>query len=107
MCRVLGQPRATQRRQRHVPDDEPRLIKDMVALAPQYGRYGYSRRDGKACERFLTENDTLILKPGVQTLTVRYLRSDEAHKSRKSRSVTFSTVKPKAEELYDWLATLK
>jgi putative transposase len=26
-----------------VPDDEPRLIKDMVALATQYGRYGYRR----------------------------------------------------------------
>ncbi len=43
VCQVLGQPRSTQRRQRHVPDDEPRLIKDMVALATQFGRYGYRR----------------------------------------------------------------
>jgi putative transposase len=43
VCRVLGQPRSTQRRQRHVPDDEPRLIREMVALATQYGRYGYRR----------------------------------------------------------------
>jgi putative transposase len=42
-CQVLGQSRSTQRRQRHVPDDEPRLIKEMVALATQYGRYGYRR----------------------------------------------------------------
>lgn len=26
-----------------MPDDEPRLINDMVALATQYGRYGYRR----------------------------------------------------------------
>jgi putative transposase len=43
VCRVLGQPRSSQRRQRHVPDDEPRLIREMVALATQYGRYGYRR----------------------------------------------------------------
>jgi putative transposase len=43
VCRVLEQPRSTQRRQRHVPDDEPRLIREMVALATQYGRYGYRR----------------------------------------------------------------
>ena len=42
-CRVLGQIRSTQRRQTHVPDEEPRLIREMVALATQYGRYGYRR----------------------------------------------------------------
>jgi putative transposase len=40
-CRVLGQPRSTQRRVRLVPDDEPRLVKRMIELATQYGRYGY------------------------------------------------------------------
>jgi putative transposase len=40
-CRVLGQPRSTQRRTPHVPDDEPRLVNQMVELATQYGRYGY------------------------------------------------------------------
>ena len=42
-CRVLGQPRATQRRERQVPSDEPRLVKRMVELASEYGRYGYRR----------------------------------------------------------------
>jgi len=42
-CRVLGQPRSSQRREPHVSDDEPRLIKDMVRLASEYGRYGYRR----------------------------------------------------------------
>jgi hypothetical protein len=63
--------------------------------------------DGKACERPLTENDTLIFEGGFQTLTVRYLRRDDPHKTGKSWSVRFSTDKPKPEELYDWLATLK
>ena len=42
-CRVLRQPRATQRRPRQMPGDEPRLVQRMVALAEQYGRYGYRR----------------------------------------------------------------
>ena len=42
-CRVLGQDRSTQRRNPHIPDDEPLLVKRMVELATQYGRYGYRR----------------------------------------------------------------
>jgi len=42
-CRVLGQARSTQRRARHIPDDEARLVAEMVELATQYGRYGYRR----------------------------------------------------------------
>lgn len=42
-CKVLGQPRSTQRRELHVPDDEPALVGRMVDLATQYGRYGYRR----------------------------------------------------------------
>jgi putative transposase len=38
---VLGQPRSTQRRVPYVANDEPRLVKRMVELASQYGRYGY------------------------------------------------------------------
>ncbi len=39
----MGQPRSTQRRRPHVPDDEPRLVRDMVRLATRFGRYGYRR----------------------------------------------------------------
>lgn len=39
----MGQPRSTQRRQPYVPDDEPRLVAQMVGLASEYGRYGYRR----------------------------------------------------------------
>jgi putative transposase len=42
-CRVLDQPRSTQRRPPYVPDDEPRLVKQMTELAQRYGRYGYRR----------------------------------------------------------------
>ena len=41
VCQVLNQPRSTQRREAHVPDDEPMLVKRMTELAEQYGRYGY------------------------------------------------------------------
>jgi len=42
-CRALSIPRSTQRYERKVPDDEPRLIRDIISLATQYGRYGYRR----------------------------------------------------------------
>jgi transposase InsO family protein len=45
-CRVLGQPRSTQRRTPAVPDDEPRLVARMVELATRYGRFGYRRITG-------------------------------------------------------------
>jgi putative transposase len=42
-CRVLEQPRSTQRPCRQVPSDEPRLQRRIVELATEYGRYGYRR----------------------------------------------------------------
>ncbi|HUU36722.1 MAG TPA: IS3 family transposase [Candidatus Desulfaltia sp.] len=42
-CQVLGQPRSTQRHVRKVPEDEELLAEQIVALASQYGRYGYRR----------------------------------------------------------------
>jgi len=42
-CQVLGQVRSTQRRGRPPPSDEPRLVRRMVELAAEYGRYGYRR----------------------------------------------------------------
>jgi len=40
---VIGQARSTQRYQRRVSEDEPLLVKRVVELASQYGRYGYRR----------------------------------------------------------------
>ena len=42
-CRVLGQHRSTQRKIPTTPEDEAALTADIVALAIQYGRYGYRR----------------------------------------------------------------
>ena len=38
---VMRQSRSTQHRQPHVPEHDPRLVREMVRLAEQYGRYGY------------------------------------------------------------------
>jgi transposase InsO family protein len=43
VCRVLGQHRSTQRHEPRGPDDEERLVADLVELARQYGRYGYRK----------------------------------------------------------------
>ena len=43
VCRVLGQHRSTQRKVPFGADDEEALTDDIVALAKQYGRYGYRR----------------------------------------------------------------
>ena len=42
-CRVLGQHRSTQRKIPKTTDDEAALTADIIALAIQYGRYGYRR----------------------------------------------------------------
>ena len=48
-CEVLGQVRSTQRRNPHIEDDEPALVKRMIELATQYGRYGYPRIHALLC----------------------------------------------------------
>ena len=42
-CRVIGQPRSTQRRTPQTAEDEARLTADIIELATTYGRYGYRR----------------------------------------------------------------
>ena len=45
-CRILSQPRSTQRyRVWRLPDDDPRRAK-ICELASKYGRYGYRRVTG-------------------------------------------------------------
>jgi putative transposase len=43
ICKVLGQPRSTQRYRPQVADDEAGLTAAIIDLAKQYGRYGYRR----------------------------------------------------------------
>jgi len=42
-CRVLGQPRSTQRYRTNAVEGEEALTARVVALASRYGRYGYRR----------------------------------------------------------------
>ena len=42
-CAALGQHRSTQRKVPRGRDDEQRLTADVIALARQYGRYGYRK----------------------------------------------------------------
>jgi putative transposase len=42
-CRLVGQPRGTQRYQPTQRDDEEPLTQAIIALASEYGRYGYRR----------------------------------------------------------------
>jgi putative transposase len=43
VCRVIGQPRSTQRHLPRLREDEERLRSEIVRLASRYGRYGYRR----------------------------------------------------------------
>ena len=42
-CRIIGQPRSTQRRVPRTADDEVALTAEIIELATRYGRYGYRR----------------------------------------------------------------
>ncbi len=42
-CRVIRQPRSTQRYDKRLPDDEYLLREQILRLASEYGRYGYRR----------------------------------------------------------------
>ena len=42
-CRVINQPRPTQRRVLKTLDDEESLTRDIIKLAVRFGRYGYRR----------------------------------------------------------------
>src|SRR5512137_2346936 len=43
VCRVIGQPRSTQRANAIVKDDEECLRAEIIRLASKFGRYGYRR----------------------------------------------------------------
>ena len=41
ICKLLGQARTTQNYKCRIKDDEPVLVKEIIGLAKEYGRYGY------------------------------------------------------------------
>ena len=46
-CRVIDQPRQTQRYQSRIRDDEPQLIREILDLVRKFPRYGYRMITGK------------------------------------------------------------
>ena len=48
ICRVLNQPRSTQRYLPRIRDGEALLTERMIELATKYGRYGYRSENGGA-----------------------------------------------------------
>ena len=66
MCRVLDQPRSTQRYQSHRLDDELRLLREMRALARQRPRFGADR-----IHRLLVERDGQVNHKCVHRLWKR------------------------------------
>lgn len=42
-CKVIGQPRSSQRYRKRTADDEQALTEAIIAFAGEYGRYGYRR----------------------------------------------------------------
>lgn len=56
ICRVLGQHRSTQRKVPRGADDEQAQTEDIIALAKQYGRYGYRRVTALLCHAGWTVN---------------------------------------------------
>ena len=59
-CRVLGQPRNTQRYQSRRSDDEPRLLREMRELARQRPRFGSSRIHRLLTQRGWTVNEKRV-----------------------------------------------
>ncbi|MCP1469457.1 transposase InsO family protein [Sphingobium sp. OAS761] len=53
---MLGQHRSTQRKLPRGADDEQALTEDIIALAKQYGRYGYRRVTALLCHAGWTVN---------------------------------------------------
>jgi transposase InsO family protein len=43
ICKVVGQPRSTQRYECSIKDDESALVEDMIRMVKDYGRYGYRK----------------------------------------------------------------
>ena len=56
-CRVIGQPRSTQRYEKRPADDEEQLRMRIVEIASQYGRY-YTYIDPAFCQGLWLINGT-------------------------------------------------
>ena len=77
-CRVLDQPRSTQRYQLRRVDDEPRLLREMCALARQRPRFGAERIVRVLVERHWQVNHKRVhrlwKRENMQVLRKQYRR---------------------------------
>jgi putative transposase len=80
-CRIVGQPRGTQRYVPTLKPDEDELTRNIVLLASNYGRYGYRR-----VAAMLNENGIVVGKDRVQRIWRRegLNRRSAQRKSRRS-----------------------
>jgi len=88
-CRLVLQPRGTQRYQPTRREDEDRLTQAIVALAKQYGRYGYPTPTTKTCRW----GPRIAGSPRCSSTPVGELVSIESNESppRGRRPVSFPT----------------
>ena len=100
-CRVLSQPRMTQRYEATRPDDEERLVARMRGLAAKHPRYGYRRiwallrREGWSINRKRVHRCQRRCKNGSYALSVKRIISwSDSHRNlgpwRSSRVARFS-----------------
>jgi transposase InsO family protein len=61
-CRVIDQPRQSQRYQPKVRDDEPALVKDILELVREFPRYGYRMICGKLRQLGWTVNPKRVYR---------------------------------------------
>ena len=79
-CRVLGQPRNTQRYQSQRADDEPGLLREMRSLARQRPRFGSGR-----IYRLLTQRGWTVNEKRVHRLWKREYMQIPRKQHRKRR----------------------
>jgi len=91
ICRVLGQPRSTQRYKKRVAEDEDILTSRIVTLASEYGRYTCTAQARSAVQVWLTAHHryTSSGRLAGQSQTCRtYLaarRAESVHKTTQTR----------------------
>ena len=73
-CRIVGQPRGTQRYVPTLKPDEDELTRNIVYLASQYGRYGYRR-----VAAMLNDSGMVVGKDRVQRIWRREGQIGRAH----------------------------
>ena len=95
-CRVLAQPRSTQRHPARVPVDEPALIARLIALARRFGRYTGETLGGARFARPDSLEDR-----GAQRVAreVREMEEDARHLSGADPEVRYQFPDPTRGEL--------